>query len=825
MKRRSRRIAIGLLGVAAVLAVLSIVVLRVVSPSRWPADAIFVPRDVPTLQEAFSQATTGMTIVLQAQEEAFTGPVTIDVADVTLTSTAGRATVMGEGSQPALTLRADGISLYNLDISAESVGLQVESSQCRVQNIVVRDTQIGMQLLRAKSCSLEDLQIQGSRIGLRLVSSSGNRLDGLVIDEATESGVQVVSSVNNSFIGIVVTDTPIGISLEQGSTENEFSGCRIEGSSLVGVEIHGSNDTTLRDSVVTDCAIGVALKAVTGSEIANCSIQRCVDTAVSLRQAVQNRILENTIEAAGDAGIRLSQSAENALSYNRIARSTGAAIHLERSDRNLIMGNVLTENGFGIHAERSSYTRVLRNSVSASELAGLLFESGHENRFLDNQIIGGMFGIVLAESGRNTLVRNQVEDQQVSGLSVVAEAYENSVAENRIGKSSVGILIADSPRGRMLDNHLSRSDIGLLLFQPGSGLRIEGNTIQRNGIGLKQDDTAADMKAAYGLLGIDLGEGVTQEASPVIVNNVFSRNELLDISNESSAPLYAAGNWWGGLKGIDSTDVAKVSEGVYLEESVGKGAIAIGTETGLPQVLLGRILQLALTATGFRVVDLVGMGDSRRVLQALRAGDVDLVAGRANTSLDEILGGESDLEIIPIDAERGWVAVASGALTERLAEPTISALSLLASEEEGTLRYAVPRSFTKEAFASFVETYGMQETVGSVNWTQTLGEAETLLRLGAADVAVVGNLEEVLTFSGFVTLEDDLRAFGSTALAVVVRRSLRTQFPEVEDTLSHLRLRLTTAAIHDLISRVRLLHLGPEDVASEFLLQSGLVAD
>jgi len=189
------------------------------------------------------------------------------------------------------------------------------------------------------------------------------------------------------------------------------------------------------------------------------------------------------------------------------------------------------------------------------------------------------------------------------------------------------------------------------------------------------------------------------------------------------------------------------------------------------------------------------------------------------------LSGESAFELIPIDAERGWIAVASEALSERLADPTISALSLHASKEKAALRYAAPRSFTEEAFASFVEAYGMQGTVGSVNWTETLEEAETLLRLGAADVAVVGNLEEVLTFSGFVTLKDDLRAFGSKALAVIVRRSLRTRFPEVENTLSELRSRLTTAAIHDLISRIRLLHLGPEDVASEFLLQAGFVAD
>jgi len=809
-----------LLGVAVVAAVLSIVMLRVARPAHWPADAIVIPRDVPTLQDALSQASPGTTIVLQTQEEPFAGPVTIDVADVTLTGTAGRATIKGKGSQPTVTLRADGITLCNLDISAESVGLQVESSQCLVQDVAVRDTQIGVQLLRARSCTVEDVQVHESAIGLKLISSDGNRLDGLIIDDATQSGVQVVGSVGNSFDEVAVTDAPTGVFIEQGSTGNGFSGCRIAGGLLVGVKIHGSNDTTLRDSVVTDCAIGVALEAVTGSEVVDCSIQRCTETAVSLLQAVQNRVVENTIKAAG---IHLSQSSENALSYNHISRSTAAAIDLDRGDHNLIMGNVLTENGFGVRADQCSHTRVLRNSVSVGGQAGLLFEGGHDNRFLDNRIVGGVFGIVLASSESNTLIRNRLEDQQVCGLSVLADAHENSVAENRIGNNGVGLLIAGSSRCRVLDNRLSRSDIGLLLLQSVSGLRIEGNAICNNGIGLNQAETAADMKKAYSLLGIDLRDGVAQGASPVIVNNIFSRNESLDVSNEGSAPLYAAGNWWGGLKAMESTGVAKVSEGVFLEESAWKGTIAVGSEAGLPQDILGRILQHALTATEFRVIDLVGMGDSSRVRQGLLAGDVDLVVGRAVPSLVEILDEESDFEILSIDAERGWVAVVSEALRGRLVEPTISALVQLAIEETTPLRYAAPRSFTKEEFASFEETYRMQAAVGSVNWTPTLEEAETLLRLGAADVAVVGNLEEVLTFSGFVTLEDDRRALESTELVVAVRRSLRRQFPDVVDTLS--RLGLTTDAIHDLISRVRLLHLGPEEVANEFLQQSGLAVD
>lgn len=815
---------IGLVGAAVILAILLIVVLRVASPSRFPPDAIFVPRDVATLEEAFKRASSGMTVVLQAQEEAFKGPVIIDVANITLASRGGRATLEAEGSEPALTIRADGVTVKNLGILAAGIGLQVESSRCRVEDVLVRDAPIGMQLVRARGCELEDLEVRGAKIGLNLVSSDGNHLDGLVISEAAESGVKVVKSSNNSFEDIVITTTPIGVSLEQGSTGNEFRSCRIEQSSIVGIEIRGSNDTTLRDSVVRDSGIGVALEGVTGSEVSNCRIKRSSVAAVSLRQAVKNRVLENTIDAAADAGIELSQSPENTLSYNHILHSFGAGIRLDRSDRNLIMENVLSGNGIAIRADRSSYSRVLRNSLSANELAGLFFNGGEKNRFLDNQVIGGTFGIALAESGKNILLRNRVEDQKVSGLSLVNGSHENNAATNRISGSGVGILIAVSARGELFNNHLSGNDIGLVLFRPGSGVRIEGNAIGGNEIGLRQDDVATDIKAALDLLGIDLGEGHAEPAPPVIANNVFARNHLMDILNESALPLYAAGNWWGGLK-AGRTEVAVVSEGVYLEESAWKGTIAVGTEEGISQVLLGRVLQLALTDTGFRVVDLVGMGDRLRVQEALRMRDVDLICGTTDSIHSEVLGETSDIEIISIPAKKGWVAVVSGTLAKRLPELTISALLMLASETGETFRYTAPQAFSKGAFASFVEAYGLQKTVSSISWTKTLEEAETLLKFGAADLAIVGNLEEALTFSGFVTLKDDLSAFESTDVAVILRQDLLSQFLDIEDVFTNLTSRLTTAAIHDLTSRVRLLHREPEDVAREFLLHEGLLAD
>ena len=82
---------------------------------------------------------------------------------------------------------------------------------------------------------------------------------------------------------------------------------------------------------------------------------------------------------------------------------------------------------------------------------------------------------------------------------------------------------------------------------------------------------------------------------------------------------------------------------------------------------------------------------------------------------------------------------------------------------------------------------------------------------------IVRNLEETLTLSGFSALADDLGALESSAIAVVFRGELLRRNPEIDVGLSALGPRLTTEALHDLNSRVRLLNREPEAVAREFL--------
>jgi osmoprotectant transport system permease protein len=110
-------------------------------------------------------------------------------------------------------------------------------------------------------------------------------------------------------------------------------------------------------------------------------------------------------------------------------------------------------------------------------------------------------------------------------------------------------------------------------------------------------------------------------------------------------------------------------------------------------------------------------------------------------------------------------------------------------------------------------------SVRSITQSGALEEVEALLKFGAVDVAIVGSLEETLTLSGFIAIDDDLKALPEDPISMIVQQSILDTHPGLRDILEQLGERLTSAVLHDLVSRIRLLHREPDDVAREFLQQ------
>ena len=817
MKNRSRWILWGFLGATGVLAVVLIVMLWITVPSRLPDDVVLVPRDVPSLQEALDRVSPGAAIAIQATAGPIQGPILITVPDITLISSGGRASVNGVDSQPAVTIRADGVIVRGFDITSKSIGLQIEASDCTVEDLRIESASIGIQLKHASRCVLKSVEANEGRIGLELIESSSVFIEDLTIVGVSEYGVRLLGSRSNMLRNLNLSGNAIGILIEEASEDNVIEASDIEFSSIVGIEIRNSNDNELIGDTLDSVRIGIMLESVTGIEIRNCEVRRPTLSGVILQQAVRNRIVETRIDGSQGTGIQLTQSAENTLSYNDVSNCREGGISLISSDKNLLMGNEMDSCSIGIQVARSNDIRILRNSASNSELCSFFISSGSSNRLLDNVSIGGSYGMILTESGDNTLLRNTLNGADRAGLFLIRSLGENDVSENDVQACTWGLLLAASTRDRITYNWVLDNEIGVLSTQLGSDTRIEGNIIAGNDIGLQQQTNLAELESDLGALGIVLPQS-TEIAPPILSNNVFKDNTDYDIQNESTIHLLAAGNWWGAASTKDPIN-AVVSNGVSLEQSAWKGTIAIGSGSDDVRVLLGLILQLSLAKEGFRVIDLVGMSDQERVRQALLDADVDLiwwsgVAFEAQTPMEG-----SSYVVLPTPAREGWRIIVSPRLAEGLNELTFSGLANWYNETGEPLRYTATTAFGDESFEAFLAAYEMGESVRSFTQTETLEEVEALLKFGTVDVAIVESLEETLTLSGFLAIEDKLEVLGEDPISMIVRQSMSTNYPEINDILETLRERLTSEMLHNLVSRIRLLHMEPEDVALEFLQQ------
>jgi len=817
MKKRSRWILSGILGGAGIVAAILIVVLWGAGSSRLPDDAVLVPRDVSSLQEALDGAAPGATIAIQAAAGPIQGPILITVPDITLVSSGGRANLHGTGTTATLSIRADGVIVRGFDITSESIGLQINASDCTIEDLQIEATSIGIQLNNAARCLLKSIETNAGRIGVELINSGSATVENLTIVGASEYGMRLLGSWNNSLRNLDLLENTVGISIDDASTDNVIEASSVELSSIAGIEIRASNDNALIGNTLVSDRIGILLEGVTGTEILDCQIQGPAVTGVSLQQAIQNRIVETQIDGIQGAGIQLEQSAENTLLHNDVSNCGEAGITLISSSKNLIMGNEMDDCSRGIQITRSNDTRILRNSVSNSELSGFFISLGRSNRLLDNVSIGRSYGMILAESESNTLLRNTLSEADGAGLLLIDTVGGNRVAENEVHDCAWGILLAVSTRDFITYNRVTDNEVGMLLAQLGSGTRIEGNVIEGNGIGLQQQADLAELSTDLEMLGIALPQDA-ESSFPILTNNVFKDNADYDIQNQSTTHLLAAGNWWGLASARDSRN-AVVSDGVSLEQSAWKGTIAVGTGSDDVRVLLGRILQLTLVDEGFRVIDLVGMGPSERVHQALLDADVDLIWWNGSESEAQISVEEHPSVVLPTSAREGWSIVVSAQIAGQLAEATASGLADWYNNAGEGLRYTATSAFGEELFEAFLAAYELEGSVRSFTQADALAEVEALLKFAAVDVAIVGSLEETLTLAGFLAIEDELQVLEQDSISMVVQQSIVTKYPETQDILRTLGERLTSEVLHDLVSRIRMLHMEPEDVAREFLQQ------
>ncbi|MDD5264048.1 MAG: NosD domain-containing protein [Candidatus Bipolaricaulis sp.] len=770
---------------------------------RFPTGSLFVPRDVATLSEALRTAPAGTTIVLDARRGPYSGPAVLETAGIVLTSTRGRAVLVGQDA-PAVTLRGDATAVRRLDIQGASVALAVEGMGCRVEDVRARGGEAALLLSGSRQGTYDRVIVEASPIGIDVSASSGNRFRDIVSRGCGETGIRLRKARANEFRDASVEGAPTGISLAE-SEDNVFVGLSIVGSSIVGYEVLGGRGNALETSRIATSYAGAVLQETDESRIVDCLIASVEDVGISVIQARRSRLERNTLGPSAGDGVRFTGGRENAFVDSRLSRCRDAGIRIDASDANLIARNRISDSRRGITLTRSSENRLLGNTMVRADTTGILLAEAHRNRLLDNRVGESASGVVLVGAIENSLVRSVMDHCRLSGVVLANRCQGNEVIENAVSNTAVGILVTTSSRDTIQGNYVWNCDTAVSLYAPGFGVRVVGNRLAGNDVGLQWQGALSERDTVLPLLGISL-IAETHGGAPIVQNNAFEKNRLVDVANETTELLYAGGNRWIGHDAL-------VSGNVHLPDTAWKGTIVVAAGRDLVDLVLSRALEVVLSEAGFRVVDLSGLGTSEELLAAMNEQDVNVAwwVGAAPPPGTAVYWG--------VPTSLRWDLIVSGETARGLDSLSISAFSHSRSAEGMTI--AVPVEVSDDAVARLATAYGV--TAGSLRRTVTREEAEALLKFGAVSAALLENVEETATVAGFVRLDDDAFALPGKPIGVLASREDVRQFPEIEQVFRRLSAHLTEPSLRNMVSRVRLLHREPLDVVMEFLANEGLI--
>lgn len=806
-RRLRAAIVVGVLAIAAVF----FIRLAFFAPEGIPPGAICVPRDAATLAVALDRVSPGDTIVLGAGSS-WAGPIDVSVPSITIRSAGKPARITAEGGAPALTLRADGVRLVGLELAGDGLGLLVSSADCRVERLTVRGTTTAIRMVGARGTQLRDIDIEGAAVGIEVVSCGGSDIRGAAIRRIGATALRHSGSWDTVARGLKISDSTIGVAVEEGSRDVRLADFLVLDSADTAVIVRSSTGVVLQGGTVRRAETGVRLERATACELHDLSVADTA-TGVFFLQSLQNAVRACTIRSARDSAIRVEDSDENSCVDNVIQDARIAAISVDSSDRMLIESNAIRDAEIGLRIEDSAATLALRNEIAVAA-TGILALRTPDARILRNRTTGGAIGICVISAPNAAAMENHADRHTIAAFAILAESPGASMQQNTATRSTIGVVIDTGVPVSVLDGHVAQNDVGILAVRPIGATRLEGNRLEGNDVGLRVTESSDGLPAEWAALSLDALRP-SAAGGLVIAHNLFRGSRRLDIENLTPSVLHAAGNRWGG-RASRTGDGARVTDGVSLTSSAWKGSLAVGAGISPVDDMLGAIVRILLADAGYHVLDLVGLGDETRVRSAIESGDLAVSVGRW---LEPIQGCVD----FALPARAGWAVLISPERAARLPEKTLSALAQEVQSQPAVL-LAAPDTLDDDAIARLRSAYTLTDSVRAVVRTASIEEAESLLTLGTAQIAILPALEETRTSSGYVALVDDRGALPSSALAATARRATIDAHPDLPSILSRVTPYLTSTAVHGLIEEARLLRRSAADVAGAFLARMGLLA-
>jgi len=270
--------------------------------------------------------------------------------------------------------------------------------------------------------------------------------------------------------------------------------------------------------------------------------------------------------------------------------------------------------------------------------------------------------------------------------------------------------------------------------------------------------------------------------------------------------------------------------------------VTIGSKNFTEQKVLGEIYAQALAAAGYDVSAELNLGDEKTALKALEGGDISAYPEYTGTALLSFFGFTADK--LPNDETTAFDEAKAGFakkdLTALPPTPFVSSNEVGVTKETAD-KLGLSKISDLEGKSQDLTLYGSPECRQRLDCKLGLEQVYGLkfkkfvpvdialrhevLSKGQADVSIVFTTDPQNKREGFVLLEDDKGMFPPYNSTLVVRNDvIEKAGPDFAKTVELVNTDLTDDVMQELNARVDIDKSTPEDVAGQYLKETGLIA-
>ena len=297
----------------------------------------------------------------------------------------------------------------------------------------------------------------------------------------------------------------------------------------------------------------------------------------------------------------------------------------------------------------------------------------------------------------------------------------------------------------------------------------------------------------------------------------------------------------GGGGGEATTQEEGTGATIQRNEKNASTTFIVGSKNFTEQKLLGEIYAQALEAAGYTVEKQLNLGDEKTALKAIETDTINAYPEYTGTALLSHFGFQADeLPKDPLKAfEEAKKGYAKKGLTAFPPTPYTNSNEVAVTQETAD-KYGLKKISDLSKVADKLTLYGTPECRQRLDCLLGLERVYGLkfkkfvpvdpalrhevLTNGQADVSIVFTTDPQIAREKFVLLEDDKGMFPPYNTTFVVRDEVvKEAGPDLPRVVEQVDEGLTDEAMQELGARVDLDKKTPEEVAGEYLSETGLV--